>query len=75
MLLCWLALLLTRTAENAADDPWRNLRREVHELAAVVSAGPEGTIIDTLKPTKTQQAIFTACNVALPPLFIGIEPA
>ncbi len=74
MLLCWFALLLARIAENAAGDTWRNLRQDVHQLAAIKSAGPDGTIIETLAPTPSQQAIFAACNVALPPRFIGIEP-
>ena len=75
VLLCWLALLLTRIAENAAQDTWRNLRREVNQLAAIESAGPDGTIIETIRPNPTQQRIYNACNVALPPRFIGIEPA
>jgi IS4 transposase len=75
VLLCWLALLLTRIAENAAGDTWRNLRRELHQLAAIESAGPDGTIIETTRPTPAQQRIYTACNVALPPRFLGIHPA
>ena len=34
VLLCWLALLLARIAENATSDTWRNLRRELHQIAA-----------------------------------------
>jgi hypothetical protein len=75
VLLCWLALLLTRIAENAAGDTWRNLRRELHQLAAIESARPDGTIIETTRPTPAQQRIYTACNVALPPRFLGIHPA
>lgn len=76
VLLCWLALLLTRIAENATGDTWRNLRQDLHQLAAIESAGPgNATITETLAPTPDQQAIFEACNVALPPRFIGIEPA
>jgi transposase len=75
VLLCWLALLLTRIAENAAGDTWRNLRRELHQLAAIESAGPDGTITETTRPTTSQQRIYTACNVALPPRFLGIHPA
>jgi hypothetical protein len=75
VLLCWLALLLTRIAENAADDTWRNLRRELHQLAAIESTGPDGTIIETTRPTPAQQRIYNACDLKLPPRFLGIDPA
>jgi hypothetical protein len=75
VLLCWLALLLTRIAENACDDTWRNLRRDLHQLAAIESTGPDGTIIETTRPTPAQQHIYNACDVALPPRFLGIHPA
>jgi len=75
VLLCWLALLLTRIAEHATDDTWRNLRRELHQLAAIESQGPDGTIIETTRPTPNQQHIYNACKVAAPPRFLGIDPA
>jgi hypothetical protein len=57
-------------AENSAGDTWRNLRRELHRLAAIESAGSDGTIIETTRPTAAQQRIYAA----LPPWFLGIHP-
>ena len=63
--------------QMTSHDTWRNLRRELNQLAAIESAGPDGTIIETIRPHPTQQTqtIYNACNVAHPPRFIGIEPA
>jgi hypothetical protein len=40
VLLCWLALLLTRIAENATSDTWRNLRRELHSSPRSAGTAP-----------------------------------
>ena len=34
VILCWLALLLARTAENACGDTWPNLRRQLDKIQA-----------------------------------------
>lgn len=75
VLLCWLALLCTRIVENATGDTWRNLRHDLGQLAAIESAGPDGTIIETTRPSGRHQAIFDAVDVKAPPRFLGIEPA
>lgn len=75
VLLCWLALLLTRIAENATGDTWRNLRRDLGQLAAIESAGPDGTLIETTRPTPRHTHIFTACELKPPPRFLDITPS
>ncbi len=75
VLLCWLALLLTRIAENACHDTWRNLRHDLQQLAAIETAGPDGRLIETLQPTGRQQAIFDACSIKAPPRFLDITPS
>lgn len=73
VLLCWLALLLARIAEHATGDTWRNLRRDLHQLAAIESAGPHGTIIETTRPSTRHTQIFAACNIKAPPRFLDIH--
>jgi hypothetical protein len=75
VLLCWLALLLTRIAENATGDTWRNLRRDLHQIAAIESAGPDGRLIETTHPTPRHTHIFEACELKAPPRFLDITPS
>ena len=75
MLLCWLALLLTRIAENACGDTWRNLRHELGQLAAIEHAGNAGALVETIQPTAAQEQIFDAAGIKAPPRFLDITPA
>ena len=75
VLLCWLALLLARIAENACGNTWRNLRRELHQLAAIESVGTAGRLIETTEPTPRHGHIFEACGIKPPPRFLDITPA
>jgi transposase len=47
VLICWLALLLTRVAELSCHQSWRNIRRETNRLKQVTLAGEAGTITQT----------------------------
>lgn len=42
--LCWLALLLTRVAENATAQTWRSVRHELDRMHLVTLAIAEGTV-------------------------------
>lgn len=75
VLLCWLALLLTRIAEDACNDTWRNLRRELQRLHAIERAGSAGHLIETTALTAGHEHIFTATGIKPPPRFLGITPA
>jgi hypothetical protein len=75
VLLCWLALLLARIAENATGDTWRNLRRDLHQLAAIESCGPAGRLIETTQPTGRHTRIYDSCGLKTPPRFLDITPS
>ena len=75
VLLCWLALLVTRIAENACGDTWRNLRHELGQLAAIEHAGNAGHLVETTQPTGRHEQIFDAVGIKAPPRFLGITPA
>ena len=44
VILCWLALLLARTAENACGATWPELRRELDRIAVGTFTGPAATL-------------------------------
>ena len=43
VILCWLALLLARVAENATRQTWPELRRELDRIHVGTFTGPAGT--------------------------------
>jgi transposase len=70
VLLCWLALLLARIVENATGDTWRNLRRDLGQLAAIESVGPAGRLVEATEPAPRHGQIFNACDIKAPPRFL-----
>ncbi len=78
VLLCWLALLLIRIAENQANDTWRNLRDELQRMHLGTFTGPAGTSHQRTELTARQRDILRLLGVAQPPLFLrlqALEPA
>ncbi|EQD54794.1 transposase IS4 family protein, partial [mine drainage metagenome] len=55
IVLCWLALLLIRVAENRTQDTWRNLRHELQRLHLVTLATDHGTVAQRSLLTPGQQ--------------------
>ena len=74
VLICWLALLLARVAEQATGDTWARIAREMDRLAAVTLTGPAGTVVQATEPTDTQRAILSACKVSPPPRITALNP-
>jgi len=75
VLLCWLALLLTRVAERTSGQTWRRIERETSRLAQVTLAGETGTVIQTTPLKPTQRAIYQALSVRPPPRVSAFDPA
>ena len=75
VLLCWLALLLIRIAENTSGQTWNRIRTELQRLHAITFAGPAGTFRQTTEPTKNQRDLFTALDVDLPKRVQDVTPA
>ncbi len=72
VLLCWLALLLVRIAENATGETWRNLRTELHKLQLGRFVGPAGEVGQRTEITARQAAILRATEVAEPPRYVRV---
>ena len=70
VLICWLALLLIRVAEQRTGQTWNRLSHEMDRQAQVTLTGPAGTVVHTTVPTPEQSAIYTACNTTPPPRVI-----
>jgi Transposase DDE domain len=67
--LCWLALLLVRTIENACGDTWRNVRNELQRMHLVTYEASEGRVVQRTATTPGQRQIFAALDVAEPAQF------
>jgi hypothetical protein len=75
VLICWLALLLIRVAENHTGHTWAQVSRELDRLAAVTLTGPAGTVVQTTEPTDAQRGFLAACNVPPPARISALTPA
>jgi hypothetical protein len=75
VLLCWLALLLTRTIETTCDATWLGLRRELERIKLGTFAGPAGTFQQRTEITSTQRAILARLDLPEPPRVWQLTPA
>jgi hypothetical protein len=75
VILCWLALLLTRIAETAADTTWANIAGEMDLLTLGTFTGPAGTFRQTAELTKTQRDLLAKLKIAHPKKIIEAAPA
>jgi transposase len=74
VLLCWLALLLTRVAERTCGQSWRRINRETSRLQQVTLTGEAGTIVQTTPLRPTQRAIYQALSIDPPPRVSTFDP-
>jgi transposase len=75
VLICWLALLLTRVAERSSGQTWRNINRQLGRISQVTLAGPAGTVVQTTPPNAEQKAIYQALSVQPPARVTAFDPA
>jgi hypothetical protein len=75
VLLCWLALLLTRTIETTCHDTWPTLRHQLERVKLGTFTGPAGTFRQRTELTTTQRAILAKLQLAEPPRLWQLTPA
>jgi transposase len=75
VILCWLALLLARIAENASGVTWPELRRELDRIHVGTFTGPAGTFRQRTELTKPQRDILRALKTDAPPRIYQLKPA
>jgi len=74
VILCWLALLLARIAENACGSTWPRLRRELDRIAVGTFAGPAGTFRQRTEISQAQLDILTGLGIDPPPKIYQLTP-
>jgi hypothetical protein len=76
VLLCWLALLLIRIAENQIPTlTWRRIREELQTLHVGQFTGSAGQVHQRTELTAAQRDILRALQVAEPPRFLQLTTA
>ena len=75
VILCWLALLLMRVAENTAERPWARIRAELQRQHAITWTGPAGTFRQTTDLTKPLRDLYTALSIEPPKKILALDPA
>ena len=74
VIICWLALLLTRVAERGTGETWRNINRQLGRITQVTLAGPAGTITQTTPLNPGQKAIYQALSIQPPARVTTFNP-
>jgi hypothetical protein len=75
VLICWLALLLTRVAERSTGETWRNVNRQLGRIVQVTLAGAAGTVTQTTPLTGEQKALYQGSSVQPPARVTAFDPA
>jgi hypothetical protein len=63
VILCWLALLLVRVAENQAGQTWPAMRRELQRISIGTFTGPAGTFRQRTGIPKPARDLLTALKI------------
>ena len=66
VILCWLALLLIRMAENHTGQTWPAMRRELQRISIGTFTGPAGTFRQRTDLPKTARDLLTALDISVP---------
>ena len=66
VILCWLALLLIRVAENHTGQTWPAMRRELQRISIGTFTGPAGTFRQRTDIPKTTRDLLTALEIDVP---------
>ncbi len=75
VLICFLALVIVRVAENRTNQTWRTLRTELAQIRQGHFRSPDGEFTQTTELTAAQQALHHQLQIPEPPRFGRITPA
>ncbi len=75
MLLCWLALLLTRIIETRTGRNWAAVREDLQDLHVGLFTGPAGTFTQTSEPTPATKTTLAALDLTPPKKILQLTPA
>jgi DDE family transposase len=66
VILCWLALLLVRVAENQAGQTWPAMRRDLQRIHIGTFTGPAGTFRQRTDVPKTTRDLLSTLKIDVP---------
>ena len=72
VLLCWLALLLIRVAENETGQTWRQITQALGSLQVGIHATPSGEVWQTNPVTAEAKRVFDTLGVKPPPRYYAL---
>ena len=72
VLLCWLAMLLIRVAENEAGQTWHRIHRQLRRLEVGIHQTRSGEVWQTNRPTDDLERLFDTLDFKLPPRYLAI---
>jgi len=75
VLLCWLALLLIRIAENATGQTWPVMRRELDRIHLGTFTGPAGTFRQRTELSRPARDLLAKLGIGPPPKIHELTPA
>ena len=67
VLLCWLALLLVRLAENRSGQTWRRMRQTLGQVYLGKFQGSAGTLWQRTELSQEQESLFKSLRIPPPP--------
>jgi len=75
VLVCFLALVLVRVAEQRTGQTWRTIRTELGQIRLGHFQSPDGSFAQTTELTASQRQLLGALGVPEPPRFARISAA
>ena len=75
VLLCWLAMLLIRVAENETGQTWRSMRKELAGLQMGIHQTPSGEVWQTNPLQPEVKKLLEQLKIKSPPRFYAMKPA
>ena len=72
VLLCWLALLLIRIAENETGKTWHQLSSLLSQLKVGIHRTQSGEVWQTTPLTQEQKALMQALEIEPPPRYLSV---
>jgi len=73
VVLCWLALLLIRIAENSTGNTWPNIRRHLDRLHVGTFTGPAGLFRRRTELSKPQRDLLAKLGIAAPKQIVELK--
>jgi transposase len=75
VLLCWLAMLMIRVAENETGETWRNMRKDLGDLQIGIHRTADGEVWQTNPLRSAVKQLLDRLKIKPPPRFYAIKPA